>query len=88
MTGEKALRVENARLMLSGEVTRATVPGLFDAYRSRTRGRVEVIDIAEVSEIDNSGVAFLEYVRDTTGGEVRYEGARASVAHMLELFGS
>ncbi|MFW5684921.1 MAG: ABC transporter permease [Spirochaetota bacterium] len=88
MSDDSRLQLDGTRLSLHGDITRSSVPDLFQAYRRRVRGPVDVLDLTAVSRIDNPGVAFLEHVRDASAGEARFEGAGDRVAHMLELFGS
>ena len=88
------LNVEDGRVQLSGGLTFATTPELYDQMRERlgqesTNGNSTLhIDLSEVTAADSSGLALLlewQAGRRQNGGEIRIENAPANLLRLARL---
>lgn len=77
---------------LSGELTFATVPGLWrpSADQAFDRGAAVRLDLSDITRVDSAGIALLiELTRAVRrgGGEIRLEHASAQLMAIAEVSG-
>ncbi|MFO8065410.1 MAG: ABC transporter permease [Spirochaetota bacterium] len=81
-----SLSSDGTTLYLSGEVTRDTVPELYNEFSTLETARLQTIDCAELGKTDSAGIALIDLIRETPGGQAQLEGAPQRVQRMLSLF--
>ncbi len=80
---------EEQRLIISGALTKESVPLLFSRYRrGGLSSRIIVVDLNGLSRIDTTGVACLEWIREHAEGTPRfsYEQCSKDIVNLIEQF--
>jgi phospholipid transport system transporter-binding protein len=84
-----ASRREGNRLLLEGELTVDTVPGILAGTSPQDRAAVEVVDLAGVTEADSAAVAlaiaWLREARDA-GRTLRFENLPPAMTKLARLY--
>lgn len=83
------VKIEENRILLSGELTKESVPPLFRRWcKEGLPENIESIDLNGVTRIDTSGVAMLEWMRDTAAGEpeILYTECPEEIGKLLDEF--
>jgi phospholipid/cholesterol/gamma-HCH transport system permease protein len=88
-SGNVEAHYSGSSLIISGELTKETVPPLFTRYRKEgVPADISSVEVNELVRLDTSGVAFLEWLKNTAPGELRfsYERAPEEIAKLLKEF--
>ncbi len=80
------IRLEETTLYIGGPVLRSTVRELYEQMPRGRRRRIRRIDLAEVTELDSAGVAFLEHLRRGSSEPVEFANIADELATTMELF--
>ncbi|MFO7850260.1 MAG: MlaE family lipid ABC transporter permease subunit [Spirochaetia bacterium] len=88
-SGQAEAKTEKTRIVLSGSLTKESVAPLFRHWRKSGIPReINAIDVNGITTLDTSGIALLEWMRDTAGGEpkILYEKCPKEIGKLLEEF--
>ncbi|MFP4267092.1 MAG: ABC transporter permease [Spirochaetaceae bacterium] len=83
------VKIEDSRILLSGELTKESVPPLFRRWRKEGIPKdIKAIDLNGVTLLDTSGVALVEWMRDTAGEEpeILYKECPGEIGKLLDEF--
>ncbi|MDD3354288.1 STAS domain-containing protein [Zoogloea sp.] len=83
------MRIEGARLSLSGPVTLATVASMVEEGGRQVTANDTVLDLSGVTQVDSAALALLlgwTRAARAAGRQIRFQGAPAALVSLASLY--